>query len=168
MEEPSYCNLSLAVDCTLSLGSTTLRTNEIPARLSRAGSPDQDLTWSLAVRSGDPARRTCEEPEQAMSWGGSCCNRSDPDVSADYCPQVWPEQYFACWFCSRNFSGRSVSLFCSLWLNFWHCGYPGFGDGRPRQRWCSEWGQGMATNIVDVVRSASFVQGRSQYLQGSL
>lgn len=88
MEEPSYCNLSLAVDCTLSLGSTTLRTKEIPARLSRAGSPDQDLTWSLAVRSGDPVRRTCEEQEQAMSWGASCCNRSDPEVSPDRYPQV--------------------------------------------------------------------------------
>lgn len=98
MEEPSYCNLSLAVDCTLSLGSTTtsLRTAEIPARLSRAGSPDQDLTWSLAVRSDhhravvedhpSSRARTCEPDEQAMSWGGSCCNRSDPDVSPDYYP----------------------------------------------------------------------------------
>lgn len=80
------CNLSLAVDCTLSLGSTTSR-GEIPARLSRAGSPDQDLTWSLAVRS-DPSRaHTCEQDrteQQAMSWRGSC-DRSDP---LEYFPQV--------------------------------------------------------------------------------
>ncbi|KAG0601181.1 hypothetical protein M758_11G090400 [Ceratodon purpureus] len=92
MEEPSYCNLSLAVDCTLSLGSSTSR-GEIPARLSRAGSPDQDLAWSLGVRSDqrvDPSRaHTCEADriEQAMSWGGSC-DRSDPGVSLEYFPQV--------------------------------------------------------------------------------
>ena len=97
MEEPSYCNLSLAVDCTLSLGCTTSR-GEIPARLSRAGSPDQDLTWSLAVRSDqrvDPSRtRTCEpdaSAEQAMSWGGSC-DRSDPGVSLEFFSQVHVDQ----------------------------------------------------------------------------
>lgn len=85
MEEPSFCNLSLAVDCTLSLGSTTSRT-DVAARLSRVGSPDPDLVLSLSVRSEpvEPSRRTSE---QDMSWGGSC-NRSDPDVSPEYYPQV--------------------------------------------------------------------------------
>jgi hypothetical protein len=76
MEEPSFCNLSLAVDCTLSLGSTTTRT-ENPARLSRAGSPDHDLEWSLAGRSA-------HSEQDNLSWGGSC-NRSD---SEGYYPQV--------------------------------------------------------------------------------
>lgn len=82
MEEPSFCNLSLAVDCTLSLGSTTSRT-DIPSRLSRAGSPDQELPWSLFVRSErvDPSRG------QDLSWGGSC-NRSDLDSTPEYYPQV--------------------------------------------------------------------------------
>lgn len=92
MEEPSFCNLSLAVDCTLSLGSTASRT-DIPARLSRAGSPDQDLEWSLSVRSEHdrevPSRRASEQG-QDLSWGGSC-NRSDPDLSPEYYPQV-PER----------------------------------------------------------------------------
>lgn len=87
MEEPGFCNLSLAVDCTLSLGSTTSRT-DIPARLSRAGSPDQDLEWSLSVRSerADPPRLGSDHG-QDLSWGGSC-NRSDPDLSPEYYPQV--------------------------------------------------------------------------------
>ncbi|KAG0565211.1 hypothetical protein M758_8G168600 [Ceratodon purpureus] len=92
MEEPSFCNLSLAVDCTLSLGSTTTRTDN-PARLSRAGSPDHDLPWSLSVRSDrvDPSRRAdCEQDrseQDNLSWGGSC-NRSDSEVSPGYYPQV--------------------------------------------------------------------------------
>ena len=91
MDEPSFCNLSLAVDCTLSLGSSTTRT-ENPACLSRAGSPDHDLAWSLSVRSErvDASRRpNCDDRSQQdnLSWGGSC-NRSDSDVSPDYFPQV--------------------------------------------------------------------------------
>lgn len=83
MEEPSFCNLSLAVDCTLSLGSITSRT-DIPSRLSRAGSPDQDLDWSLSVRSEHevPTQR-----EQDLSWGGSC-NRTDSEHSPEFYPQV--------------------------------------------------------------------------------
>lgn len=83
MEEPSFCNLSLAVDCTLSLGSTTSRT-DIPSRLSRAGSPDQDLDWSLSVRS---EREVATQREQDLSWGGSC-NRTDSDLSPEFYPQV--------------------------------------------------------------------------------
>ncbi|XP_024403006.1 uncharacterized protein [Physcomitrium patens] len=83
MEEPGYCNLSLAVDCTLSLGSTTSRI-DIPARLSRAGSPDQDHPWPLTVLSERVER---DRSEQDMSWGGSS-NRSDPDISPEYFPQV--------------------------------------------------------------------------------
>lgn len=92
MEEPSFCNLSLAVDCTLSLGSTTTRT-ENAARLSRAGSPDHDLAWSLSVRSErvDASHRAnCEQDrseQDNLSWGGSC-NRSDSDLSPGYYPQV--------------------------------------------------------------------------------
>lgn len=98
--EASYCNLSL----TLSLGSTTSR-GDIPARLSRAGSLDQDLTWSLALRSDqrvDPSRaHTCEpdrSAEQAMSWGGSC-DRSDLVVSMEHFPQV-----LVCTIVQENYS----------------------------------------------------------------
>lgn len=86
MEE---CNLSLAVDCTLSLGSTTLRT-DAPARPLRVGSPDSGLALSLSVRSVqgiEPSRRTSGQQEEDMSWGGSC-SRSDPDVSPEYYPKV--------------------------------------------------------------------------------
>ncbi|KAG0565210.1 hypothetical protein M758_8G168500 [Ceratodon purpureus] len=92
-EEPSLCNLSLAVDCTLSLGSTLSRTVEAPAsRLSRAGSPDPDLALSLSVRSErvDGSRRHTVEhdrSDQDMSWGSSCI-RSDSDATPEYYPQV--------------------------------------------------------------------------------
>jgi hypothetical protein len=93
MEKPSFCNLSLAVDCTLSLGSATTNTSrtDSPARLSRVGSPDPDLALSLSVRSEQqPSRlRTSETTEQDMCWGSSC-NGSDPDVSPEYYPQVLP------------------------------------------------------------------------------
>ena len=94
MEETSCCGTSFAVDCTLSLGSATSRP-DIPARLSRAGSPEQgqDLAWprSSSVRSEqtDPSmRRTCdqEKSEQGISWNGSC-GRSDPNgLPEDYPP----------------------------------------------------------------------------------
>ena len=92
-EEPSLCNLSLAVDCTLSLGSSLSRAPEAPAtRLSRAGSPDPDLALSLSVRSEgvDAARRRTVEhdrSEQDMSWGSSCI-RSDSDATPEYYPPV--------------------------------------------------------------------------------
>jgi hypothetical protein len=94
MKETSCCGTSFAVDCTLSLGSATSRP-DIPARLSRAGSPEQgqDLAWprSSSVRSEqtDPSmRRTCdqEKSEQGISWNGSC-GRSDPNgLPEDYPP----------------------------------------------------------------------------------
>jgi hypothetical protein len=89
-EEASLCDLSLAVDCTLSLGSTLSRTAEAPAsRLSRAGSPDPDLALSLSVRSepADASRREHDRSEQDMSWGSSCI-RSDSDATPEYYPQV--------------------------------------------------------------------------------
>lgn len=82
MEEPSYCNLSLAMNCTLSLGSTTSRT-DIPARLSRAGSPNQNLAWSISVHS-DREVPSLDKSDQDVSWGGS----SDPDGSPEYYPKA--------------------------------------------------------------------------------
>ncbi len=92
-EERSLCNLSLAVDCTLSLGSTLSRAAEASAaRLSRAGSPDPDLALSLSVglESVDAARRRTVEhdrSEQDVSWGSSCL-RSDSDATPEYYPPV--------------------------------------------------------------------------------
>lgn len=75
MEEPSsYYSLPLAVDCTLSLGSTLSTT---VARIA----PDHDLPWSLAVRSS----RTCEPSEPAMSWPGSLDAAVSPDCYSQVC-----------------------------------------------------------------------------------
>nr|ART92259.1 GATA transcription factor 1 [Physcomitrium patens] len=157
MEEPSYCNLSLAVDCTLSLGSsTTLRTGGggsiIPARLSRAGSPDHDLTWSLAVRSG----RTCEpaEPaEQAMSWGGS----SDV-VSPDYYPQVddavkaWPRTSSTHSYKDVESVKTSKALFSMIKSS------QSYGSHRSSRQpgWLSSYIP--STHVVDVKEGDSFVR----------
>ncbi|XP_024360216.1 uncharacterized protein [Physcomitrium patens] len=92
MDESICGDPSLAVDCTLSLGSSATQRMDIPARLSRAGSPAQDLVWSLSARS-EPAdaltRHTCEQDvsEQGVSWDVSS-SRSDPDATPEYQPQM--------------------------------------------------------------------------------
>lgn len=135
-EEASLCNMSLAVDCTLSLGSALSRAVEAPAsRLSRAGSPDPDLALSLSVRSErvDVSRRRTVEhdrSEQDMSWGSSCI-RSDSDATAECYPQV-PTHPVTCRFtrflpfflsCRRSFRVcllRLASLYSRL-MHATHC-----------------------------------------------
>lgn len=91
MEDTSCCGTSFAVDCTLSLGTAASRP-DIPARLSRAGSPAQDHAWPHSARPEqvDAAmRRTCEQDrlEQGISWGGSR-GGGDPSPLPEYFSQV--------------------------------------------------------------------------------
>ncbi len=97
--EDTSCDTSFAVDCTLSLGTAASRP-DIPAQLSRSGSPALDPAWQRCSTSEQVDAATLrthveDRSEQIISWTSSS-GCSNPNLLQEFYPQVrktpwkWP------------------------------------------------------------------------------
>lgn len=89
--EDTSCDTSFAVDCTLSLGTAASRP-DIPAQLSRSGSPALDPAWQRCSTSEQVDAATLrthveDRSEQVISWTSSS-GCSNPNLLQEFYPQA--------------------------------------------------------------------------------